>query len=203
MEWLYAALAGYLLGSLPFAYWFGVLQNKNLLQEGSGNIGAVNAWRVLGAIPGLMVLVLDLAKGIMAVALGEFLAHHPNGGLLAGAMAVIGHCYSLWLLGRGGKGIAPAIGALFAINPLLLAMALGFFGLAYLLTRNPYRGVLLGALAFPVAASAVGSSLNYLWFGFGVALPIALKHLAAWNRPPGPLPTNDQKKHPGRKQPVK
>ena len=76
-----------------------------------------------------------------------------------------------------------------------LALRWTLFGsgltLAYLL--NPAAiGVL--ALAFPVAASAVGGSLNYLWFGFGVALPIALKHLAEWNRLPGPLPTNDQKK---------
>ncbi len=194
MEWLYTALAGYFFGSLPFAYWFGVLQNKNLLVEGSGNVGGTNAWRVLGVVPGLMVLVLDVAKGIMAVAMGEFLVQSPNGGLLAGAMAVIGHCYSLWLLGRGGKGIAPTIGALFAINPLLLAIAAGFFGLAYLLTRNLYRGVLLGALAFPVAASVVGGGLNYLWFGFGVAIPIALKHLAEWNRPSGSLPTNSKAK---------
>lgn len=184
MEWLYAALAGYLLGSLPFAYWFGVLQNKNLLLEGSGNIGARNAWRVLGAVPGLMVLVLDVAKGIMAVALGEFLAQSPGGGLLAGALAVIGHCYSLWLLGRGGKGLAPSLGVLFAINPLLLAAAAGFFALAYLLTRSLYRGVALGALAFPVAASVIGGSLDYLWFGFGVAMPVALKHLAEWHRSP-------------------
>ncbi len=77
---MYAGLAGYLLGSLPFAYWFGILQNKNLLVEGSGNIGARNAWRVLGAVPGLMVLALDIGKGLMAVALGEFLARHPGGG---------------------------------------------------------------------------------------------------------------------------
>ncbi len=185
MEWLYAALAGYLFGSLPFAYWFGVLQNKNLLAEGSGNVGGTNAWRVLGAVPGLMVMVLDVAKGMMAVALGEFLAHSPGGGLLAGALAVIGHCYSVWLLGRGGKGIAPSIGALFAVNPLLLLVAAGFFGLAYALTRNLYRGVLLGALAFPVASSAVGGSLNYLWFGFGIAIPVAIKHLAEWSRPSG------------------
>ncbi|MCX7602131.1 MAG: glycerol-3-phosphate acyltransferase [Meiothermus sp.] len=188
MEWVYAALAGYLFGSLPFAYWFGVLQNKNLLAEGSGNVGGTNAWRVLGAVPGLMVMALDVAKGLMAVALGEFLARDPGGGLLAGALAVLGHCYSIWLLGRGGKGIAPALGALFAINPWLLAMAGGAFGLAYLLTRNPYRSVVLAALAFPLASSAVGGSLGYLWFGFGLALPILLKHLAEWNRTPGELP---------------
>lgn len=196
MEWLYAALAGYGLGSLPFAYWFGLLQNKNLLAEGSGNVGTLNAWRVLGAVPGLMVMVLDVAKGLMAVALGEFLAHDPNGGLLAGALAVLGHCYSVWLLGRGGKGIAPSIGVLFAINPWLLAAAGGAFGLAYLLTRHPYRSVALAALAFPLASSAVGGSLSYLWFGFGVALPVLLKHLAEWNRPPGQLPARAGKSKP-------
>lgn len=187
MEWVYAALAGYLFGSLPFAYWFGVLQNKNLLAEGSGNVGGTNAWRVLGPVPGLMVMTLDVAKGLMAVALGEFLVRDPGGGLLGGALAVLGHCYSVWLLGRGGKGIAPALGALFAINPWLLATAGGAFGLAYLLTRNPYRSVVLAALAFPVASSAVGGSLDYLWFGFGVAVPILLKHLGEWNRAPGQL----------------
>jgi len=105
-------------------------------------------------------------------------------------MAVLGHCYSIWLLGRGGKGIAPALGVLFAVNPLLLAIAGGFFGLAFLLTRSLYRGVLLAALAFPVAASAVGGGLAFLWFGFGVGIPIALKHLADWNRPSGSLPPN-------------
>ncbi|MBO1436711.1 glycerol-3-phosphate acyltransferase [Meiothermus sp. CFH 77666] len=191
MEWVYAALAGYLFGSLPFAYWFGVLQNKNLLAEGSGNVGGTNAWRVLGPVPGLMVMTLDVTKGLMAVALGEFLVRDPAGGLLGGALAVLGHCYSVWLLGHGGKGIAPALGALFAINPWLLATAGGAFGLAYLLTRNPYRSVVLAALAFPVASSAVGGSLSYLWFGFGVAVPILLKHLGEWNRTPGQL-------HPGR-----
>ncbi len=182
MEWLYAALAGYFFGSLPFAYWFGLLQGKNLLVEGSGNVGSTNAWRVLGPLPGLMVLVLDVVKGIMAVALGEFLAQDPRGGLLAGALAVVGHAYSLWLLGRGGKGIAPAIGVLFAVNPWLLLAGLGWFGLAYLLTRSLYRAVLLGALAFPLSAGAIGGGMAYLWFALGVALPIVFKHLPEWNR---------------------
>ncbi|RDI96339.1 glycerol-3-phosphate acyltransferase [Meiothermus sp. QL-1] len=186
MEWVYAALAGYLLGSLPFAYWFGILQNKNILLEGSGNPGSLNAWRVLGAVPGLMVLVLDLAKGLMAVALGEFLARDPAGGLLGGAMAVWGHCYSLWLLGRGGKGIAPSLGALFAVQPALLLLAGASFALAYLLTRHPYRSVFLAALVFPIGSSAFGGHPAYLWFGLGIALPVLMKHLPDWNRQAGP-----------------
>jgi len=182
MGLLYAALAGYFLGSLPFAYWFGLVQNKNLLAEGSGNIGTVNAWRVLGAVPGVMVLILDVLKGLMAVALGEFLARDLNGGLLAGALAVVGHCYSIWIFGRGGKGIAPAFGVLLAVKLSLLIAAMVLFGIAYLLTRSLYRAVLLAALVLPVSSVALGGSMAYLWFGFGVAIPIVLKHLPDWNR---------------------
>lgn len=182
MGLLYAALAGYFLGSLPFAYWFGLVQNKNLLAEGSGNVGAVNAWRVLGAVPAVLVLVLDVLKGLMAVGLGAVLARDLNGGLLAGALAVVGHCYSAWLLGRGGKGIAPAFGVLLAVKPSLLIAALVLFAIAYLLTRSLYRAVPLAALVLPLSSAFIGGSMAYLWFGFGVAIPIVLKHLPDWNR---------------------
>ncbi|MBF6592854.1 MAG: glycerol-3-phosphate acyltransferase [Thermaceae bacterium] len=182
MELLYAALVGYFLGSLPFAYWFGLVQNKNLLAEGSGNVGTVNAWRVLGAIPGVLVLILDVLKGLMAVALGAFLARDLNGGLLAGALAVIGHCYSIWLLGRGGKGIAPAFGVLLAVKPSLLIAAAVLFSIAYLLTRSSYRAVLLAALVLPLSSTFIGGNMAYLWLGLGIALPLILKHLPEWNR---------------------
>ncbi|MCV5707777.1 glycerol-3-phosphate acyltransferase, partial [Escherichia coli] len=71
------------------------------------------------------------------------MARDLNGGLLAGALAVIGHCYSAWLLGRGGKGLAPAVGVLFAVKLPLLLAGLVLVALAYLLTRSPYRAVLL------------------------------------------------------------
>lgn len=182
MELLYAALVGYGFGSLPIAYWFGILQGKNLLAEGTGNIGARNAWRVLGAMPGLMVLVLDIIKGLMAVAMGEFIAKDINGGLLAGALAVVGHCYSVWLLGKGGKGIAPAVGVLFAIKPALLVAVLLLLAIAYGLSRNLYRAVLITAALLPISAVFIGGSLAYLWFGFGVGIPIMLRHLPDWNR---------------------
>ena len=57
-----ALLLGYFLGSLPIAYWFGALRGRNLLQEGSGNPGALNAYRVLGPVPGFMVLLQDVME---------------------------------------------------------------------------------------------------------------------------------------------
>lgn len=182
MGLLYAALAGYFFGSLPFAYWFGILQHKNLLEDGSGNVGTTNAWRVLGPVPGTMVLILDVSKGILAVALGEFLAKDATGGLLAWALAVWGHCYSIWLLGKGGKGIATAVGVLFAVQPVVLLIALAVFAGLTLLSRSRYRAATLVALALPLVCVAVVPVATYLWFGFGVGIPVAIKNLPDWNR---------------------
>ncbi|MFX5031290.1 glycerol-3-phosphate acyltransferase, partial [Acinetobacter baumannii] len=76
---LLAFVVGYFLGSFPIAFWFGALRGRNLLKEGSGNPGAFNAYRVLGPVPGLMVLLLDAFKGILAVVLGEGVAGSPLG----------------------------------------------------------------------------------------------------------------------------
>lgn len=188
MDYLNTLLAGYFFGSLPFAYWFGLLQGKNLMAEGSGNVGALNAMRVLGAVPGLMVLVLDVAKGLMAVAMGEFLGKSLEAGLLAGAAAVWGHCFSAWLLGRGGKGLAPAVGVLLAVKPLMLLFCAVLIALTYLLSRSLYRSIVLVALCFPVIAASVGQATPYIWFGLGVGIPIALRHLPQWNRRTLPNP---------------
>ncbi|KGQ22754.1 glycerol-3-phosphate acyltransferase [Thermus filiformis] len=179
-----AFLSGYLLGSLPFAFWFGALRGKNLLLEGSKNPGALNALRVLGAVPGLMVLVLDVFKGVLAVALGEFLAQDPAGGLLAGVGAVLGHAFSPWLLFRGGKAIAPGIGVLFAVDPRVLLGEVLLFGLLFLAFRHPYRAVLSAALALPLLTSLFGGTPAHLLFGLGVGLVVALKHLKDWTRAP-------------------
>lgn len=176
MALLYAALLGYLFGSLPFAYWFGLMQGKNLMTEEPGNLGTLGAWRTLGMVPGVLVGVLGGMKGLMAVALGEFMARDLNGGLVAGAFAVLGHCYSVWLLGRGGRGLAPAVGVLFAVKLSLLGAGLLLVGLAYALTRNPNRAVFLAALVFPLSSLFIGGGMAYLWFGVGVAAPILLRH---------------------------
>jgi glycerol-3-phosphate acyltransferase PlsY len=129
-----------------------------------------------------MVLVLDMVKGILAVALGAFLAKDPAGGLLAGALAVWGHCYSVLLLGNGGKGIATASGVLFAVNLYLLAPAVALVGILYGLTRNIYRAVLIAALALPLLAALIFQDWQHLLFGLGVGLPVALRHTGEWNR---------------------
>ncbi len=176
-----AFVAGYLLGALPFAMVFGFLQRKNLLREGSGNPGAVNAFRVLGVIPGLMVLVLDLAKGFLAVAFGEALAGVP-GALLAGAAAVWGHAYSPFLGFRGGKGIAPGAGAVLAVDPRLLLLSLLVFAIFWAATRRLYRAAMLAALLFPLVAFGYTGRVDLLLFALFAVIPVVLRQLEDWNR---------------------
>ncbi len=179
---LRAGILGYLLGALPMAVFFGWLQRKNLLREGSGNPGALNAMRVLGVVPGLMVLLLDLGKGFLAVAFGEALGGYP-GALVAGAAAVWGHAYSPYLLFRGGKGLAPAAGVLLAVAPWLLALSLSVYGVLYLAHRRPYRAALTTAALFPLLAYGYGGRPELFLFGLFIALPPVLRQLKDWNRP--------------------
>ena len=178
---LRAAIVGYLVGGLPTAIFFGWLQRKNLLREGSGNPGALNAMRVLGAVPGAMVLLLDLSKGFLAVAMGEALGGYP-GALVAGAAAVWGHAYSPYLLFRGGKGLAPALGALLAVSPWLAGLSLLVFGLFFLAGRRPYRAALTAAAVFPLVAYGYSGRVELFLFGFFLALPPVLRQLKDWNR---------------------
>lgn len=177
-----ALLLGYFLGSFPVAYWFGALRGRNVLREGSGNPGALNAYRLLGPVPGLMVLFLDLFKGLLAVALGEGAAGSPLGGLLGGVGAVWGHAFSPWLLFRGGKALATGAGVLLAVDPRILLLALLLFAFLYLLSRRPYRSALAVALALPLLSTLLGHTLPHLLFGLGVGLPVALRHLKDWDR---------------------
>ncbi len=152
MDVLYAAGMGYLLGSLPFAVWFGWIQKKNVLAEGSGNPGAVNAFRVLGVVPGLMVLLLDVFKGFLAVFYGALLGG-TAGALAGGVAAVFGHICSVWLRCRGGKGVAAAAGVWLAVQPAaLLPVALAWAG-GWLLSRDAYKSFAVAVLFLgPVAA---------------------------------------------------
>lgn len=179
---LLAAAVGYLLGSIPTAYWFGLLQGKNIFKEGSGNMGALNSYRVLGALPGMLVLLIDVYKGFIAVPIGEALAQDPYGGLVGGAAAVWGHCFSLLMLGQGGKGIATAAGVLLPVQPAIFAVGLVVWLVVYLLLRHAYKAMLIATAALPLLAVLVGRTPEFLLFGLAVAVPVAYRHLKDWNR---------------------
>ncbi len=150
---------GYLLGSIPF----GVILTRlfgagDLRQIGSGNIGATNVLRTGRKGLAAATLLLDGAKGAVAVLLARHFAPEigDDGAMIAGAAAMIGHCYPLWLKFRGGKGVATLLGLALALAwPIGLLFAAMWLG-TVLMARISSLGGMLGAVAAPVAALALG-----------------------------------------------
>lgn len=119
MMYVIVLVISYLLGSVPMGLVFTQLMGRGDLRKvGSGNIGATNVMRVGGLRMAGAVWLLDMAKAIVAVLLGQAI-----GGVAFGAwcgfVAIIGHCYPVWLRFHGGKGISSLFGVLMATNPLL------------------------------------------------------------------------------------
>jgi glycerol-3-phosphate acyltransferase PlsY len=115
IAWLGVALAAFAIGAIPFGVLISrVFFRRDIRREGSGNIGAANALRTLGKRGAIAVLVLDALKGALAVWLGRAVGGDALAAV-AGLLAIIGHCFSPFLGGRGGKGVATALGAVFAL----------------------------------------------------------------------------------------
>src|SRR5687767_8399709 len=106
-----AIAVGYLLGSIPFASMIARRRGVDLRRSGSGNLGAANVYRTMGAAVGGTVLALDVGKGALAVVMSQQLGPDPIAPTAAAVAAVVGHVYPVWLRFRGGKGVATAFGA--------------------------------------------------------------------------------------------
>jgi glycerol-3-phosphate acyltransferase PlsY len=158
-EWQMPALAavlGYVLGSIPFGLVLTALMGGgDLRQIGSGNIGATNVLRTGRKGLAAVTLILDAAKGAAAVLIGERLL--PGyGGIIAGVLAFIGHCYPLWLRFRGGKGVATMLGVSLALYwPVGLVFAVVWLA-ALAVTRISSIGGMAAAISTPIAAVALG-----------------------------------------------
>src|SRR5580693_10479994 len=112
--------AAYLLGSMPFGLLLGKLFGAaDVRKAGSGNIGATNVARVAGPLAGILTLLLDAAKGALAVLLAARLTNDSAVWMMiAGLCALVGHCFPIWLGFRGGKGVATAAGVFLVLSPL-------------------------------------------------------------------------------------
>jgi len=147
---------GYLLGSIPFGLILTALGGAGNLREiGSGNIGATNVLRTGRKGLAAATLILDGAKGALAVFIGERLLP-GQGGVLGGVMAFLGHCYPVWLRFRGGKGVATMLFVSAAFDwPIGLVFALVWLGM-FTLSRMSSVGGMSAAVSAPIAALALG-----------------------------------------------
>ena len=147
-----AAILGYLLGSIPTGVLAAKRTGRDIMHEGSGNPGATNALRVLGPMWALAVLAGDAGKGLLAAYLGWKLGG-PLGSALAGGAAALGHAYSLFLRGRGGKVVAVSLGVILFWGWPLLFAALAVFLVVLAVTRIVSVSSMLAALGAAVLAA--------------------------------------------------
>lgn len=149
-----AAAIAYLLGSIPFGYLLvRAFRKEDIRQSGSGNIGATNVLRSGSRWLGISTLLLDLGKGILAVEFGRHLLGRSSGlepASVAAVFAVIGHVFPIWLSGKGGKGVATALGVFLALAPLAALSSLGVFIVFLGLTRFVSLASILAATSFPI-----------------------------------------------------
>lgn len=175
MNTIVALLAAYLIGSLSFGYMAGkLLRGIDIRQYGSGNAGTTNIQRTLGSGPAIVVLLLDIGKGLAAVLLARVLTGAPSVEMLAGVLAVLGHNWPLFHRFKGGRGIATSIGVLLGLawQVLLIAVAVGVCIVA--VTRYVSLGSLIGVLLVPVLMVIFNKPPGHVFFG------IVLTVFAVW-----------------------
>jgi acyl phosphate:glycerol-3-phosphate acyltransferase len=176
----------YLLGSIPFGYLLvRIFRKEDIRATGSGNIGATNVVRSGAKGLGILTLVLDLAKGFIAVKIAQHCMPGTPGfpsDLMVGAavLAVVGHVFPVWLGFRGGKGVATALGVFLALAPLVALGAVVVFALLVLTTRIVSLASIAATILVPVLALVLMPDRSPVFVSgiFFLALLIIVKHHA-------------------------
>ena len=185
LKTIFLIALSYLVGSLPTAYIAGKLcRGIDIRKYGSGNVGATNVFRVLGKVPGIIVLSIDILKGVLAVAfipgvlgLTEIFSY-----VLAGLAVVSGHNWTVFLQFKGGKGMATSLGVLIgltikiaAIRPVLL-LSIALWGILFLSSGYVSLASLVSAVCLPVVMAVFTSSLELVLLAIIFSVFIVLKH---------------------------
>ena len=180
------AIAAYLVGGIPFSYIAGKMaQGIDLRQHGSGNLGASNTYRILGGRIALVVLGLDILKGLVPVVVAsrfDVPGNEPWHAIAAAAGAVLGHLYSPYLKFSGGKGIATSAGAFLGLAPFAFLAAFTVFVIVFAIRHIVSLASLAAAVTLPVAAwIGPGFGLGYnnrsvQWVATLVMVVVILKH---------------------------
>jgi glycerol-3-phosphate acyltransferase PlsY len=174
----------YLLGSVSGSMIVGSLRHVDIREEGSGNAGATNAFRIQGFKFALFVLLIDIGKGFLAawllpqLDLGKLDAGiSPEMQMLSCGFAVVtGHCYPLWHGFRGGKGAATSVGVLLFIQPLVVVPMITVWLIVLVLTGWVGLATMLAAVTMVPAFLWMDGAGRPLWFGIALAIFIIFTH---------------------------
>lgn len=174
----------YFLGAIPF----GLIISQKFYQVdirtlGSGNPGATNVWRVLGKKPGIATLALDILKGIIPVVLSKLIfSHQEITAVLAGMAAISGHNWSVFLKGKGGKGVATSAGVFLALIPIQAILAVVAFAIVLRTTQYVSVGSITASLVLFISTFFIRTSSFMSLIVFIAATMVVIKHIPNMKR---------------------
>jgi glycerol-3-phosphate acyltransferase PlsY len=175
-------LFGYALGSVPFAFLLARRAGIDVRVAGSGNVGAANVLRTTGAPLGVAVMALDISKGAASVWVAYAAAGTVDAMAAAGAAAILGHIYPVWLRFHGGKGVTVAAGVFSVLAPVAAAVAAAVFLAIVSLTRLVSLGSVAATLTLPSVAMMSGAPPQVLGAAIGSGALILFRHRANLRR---------------------
>ena len=183
---IFWGIIAYFIGSIPSSIWIGKSYfGKDVRDFGSGNAGATNTFRVLGKRAGIIVLLLDILKGVTAASLILYMPSVSHGTdqyvnlqLLFGILAVLGHIFPVFENFNGGKGIATLFGMLIGIHYILAVACVALFIIVLLLTRYVSLSSILATISFPILTIYIFNRDEPLFIAFGIAaaLMVVITH---------------------------
>jgi glycerol-3-phosphate acyltransferase PlsY len=177
MNWL-LLLAAYFTGATPTSYIVGRVRGIDLRQHGSGNLGATNAFRVLGWKAATPIFMVDIAKGWFPAACFPLWDGQPSPdwALAYGAAAIVGHVFSIYVGFRGGKGVATGAGVYLALAPLAVLVCLVVWGSIVFATGYVSVASITAALVLPPLVFLTLGAGPVLWVGLGLAAFVIFAH---------------------------
>jgi glycerol-3-phosphate acyltransferase PlsY len=174
-------LIAYLLGSIPTSVWIGkAFYNVDVREFGSGNAGATNTFRVLGKRAGIPVLILDILKGTLAVALAYFSGFEVKSDefvslqLGLGIAALMGHIFPVFAGFRGGKGVATILGIVICIAPIACSLSLIVFLVVLLSSRIVSLASMTAGICFPIILNIILDNSNPILAVFSIVVSALL-----------------------------
>jgi len=143
-------ILAWLIGGIPTGFLLvKIVKKKDVREHGSGNIGFTNVLRTAGVLPGIAVLIIDVAKAWATTRYLSLLLPHPEiAGIVIGIPVILGNIFSPFLRFRGGKGVAAGLGVAIAVSPFAVLFSVGIFGIVVLCTRYVSAGSMAAALVF-------------------------------------------------------
>ena len=182
MTYIWALLIGYFLGSINFAVLVAKYKGLDLFSLGSGNPGATNVKRTIGAFWGNTVFLLDFSKGYLAVLLTQSIlvlegVNYDLLGILGLLGAILGHSFSIFLKFRGGKGVATTMGGLLALMPWVLVLGLVAWLLVFFSTRVVAMASIMFAISLPISFYFLHDLPDVRWiFCIVLSILIVVRH---------------------------